>query len=102
MHLKLVRDTLVNPARRFAYDRFGPDVVEWQNCVTIYDYISVGFQHIVPYYIASGLFMFVLGMLGYARRGSYVSLKYFRNVVYMAHIQIIKVALSHNLFCLHS
>ena len=73
VHLKLVRDTLVHPTKRFAYDRLGPDVVKWQNCITLYDYVSVGFQQMFPYYVASGLLMFVLGMLGYARRGSYVS-----------------------------
>ena len=82
VHLKIARDTLLNPAKRFAYDRFGPDVVEWQHCTTVFDYVSTGLKHIFPYYVASGLFMFVLGMLGYARRGSYVSLKLFKSTVY--------------------
>ncbi|KAF3058443.1 hypothetical protein GL218_05704 [Daldinia childiae] len=50
MHLKTASDTLVDPARRFAYERFGPDIVAWKHCVTIRDYVIRGVQVLVPYY----------------------------------------------------
>ncbi len=73
IHLKQARDTLVNPAKRFAYDRFGPDVLEWQHCVTIRDYVLTGLQALAPYYAFSGLFMIVMAALGYLEYGRYVS-----------------------------
>ncbi|EGY13353.1 uncharacterized protein VDAG_00035 [Verticillium dahliae VdLs.17] len=35
IHLKLASDTLLNPAARFAYDRFGPEVTQWQRLTTL-------------------------------------------------------------------
>ena len=75
IHLKFARDTIISPSKRFAYDRFGPESTKWQHCSTIYDFVITGFQQIVTYYIASGLFMFVMGMLGYVRKGAYVCQK---------------------------
>ncbi|KAK0613430.1 hypothetical protein B0T14DRAFT_485139 [Immersiella caudata] len=39
VHLKTAADTLSDPAKRFAYERFGPDAVRWNHCVTIRDYL---------------------------------------------------------------
>ncbi|ESZ94449.1 hypothetical protein SBOR_5167 [Sclerotinia borealis F-4128] len=71
VHLKLAQDTLLNPAKRFAYERFGPDMVGWQHCSTIRDYLVHGLQTIGPYYGAAGVFMYVLGLLGYLDWGKY-------------------------------
>jgi len=71
VHLKLAQDTLLNPAKRFAYERFGPSVTEWQNCSSIRDYLIHGLQSIVPYYGAAVIFMYILGMLGYLEWGKY-------------------------------
>ena len=72
MHLRLAQDTLLHPVKRFAYDRFGPDIVEWQHCLTVRDYLLVGLQGIIPFYAGAGLVMIVLGMLGYLEWGRYV------------------------------
>lgn len=41
VHLKHSRDILLDPAKRFAYDRFGPDIIaQCRHCVTVSDYIS--------------------------------------------------------------
>jgi len=71
VHLKLAQDTLLNPAKRFAYERFGPSVTEWQHCSSIRDYLIHGLQSIVPYYGAAVIFMYILGMLGYLEWGKY-------------------------------
>jgi len=73
VHLKLARDTLLDPAIRFAYDRFGPDVTNWQHCVTIRDFLVQGVQATLPYYIGSGIVMVVFGWLGFLDWGRYVS-----------------------------
>ncbi|KAI0838612.1 hypothetical protein F5Y06DRAFT_39291 [Hypoxylon sp. FL0890] len=71
MHLKTASDTLVDPARRFAYERFGPDIVTWKHCVTVHDYVARGVQILIPYYGFAALFMYVLGLLGYLDWGRY-------------------------------
>ncbi|KAL7622972.1 hypothetical protein AAE478_006651 [Parahypoxylon ruwenzoriense] len=71
IHLKTASDTLTDPARRFAYERFGPDIVEWKHCVTIRDYVGRGAQVLVPYYGFAAVAMYVLGLLGYLEWGRY-------------------------------
>jgi hypothetical protein len=71
VHLKLAQDTLLNPAKRFAYERFGPDMVSWQRCSSIRDYLTNGLQSILPYYGAAAVFMSILGFLGYLEWGKY-------------------------------
>jgi hypothetical protein len=71
LHLKTASDTLLDPARRFAYDRFGPEVVEWQHCKTIRDYVGRGAQQLIPYYGVAAAFMYALGLLGYLDWGRF-------------------------------
>ncbi|KZF24311.1 hypothetical protein L228DRAFT_94160 [Xylona heveae TC161] len=71
VHLKQAQDTLLEPAKRFAYERFGPDILHWKHCSSRRDYILTGVQSIVPYYAAGGMFMIFLGMLGYFEWGRY-------------------------------
>lgn len=68
VHLKTASDTLLDPARRFAYERFGPDVVQWASqakCVTVRDFVSRGGRMLVPYYAAAAAVMYALGLFGY-------------------------------------
>ncbi|RYP20453.1 hypothetical protein DL767_009456 [Monosporascus sp. MG133] len=72
MHLKTAADVLTDPARRFAYERFGPDVVAWQRCATVHDYVVRGVQTaLAPHYLAAAAFMYALGLLGYLQFGRY-------------------------------
>jgi hypothetical protein len=71
VHLRLAQDTLLNPAKRFAYERFGPDITTWQHCSSIRDYILHGLQSLLPYYGVAAVFMYILGMLGYLEWGKY-------------------------------
>lgn len=68
VHLKTASDTLLDPARRFAYERFGPDVVSWASqgrCVTVRDFVARGAQLLVPYYGVAAAVMYALGLFGY-------------------------------------
>ncbi|EFQ28226.1 DnaJ domain-containing protein [Colletotrichum graminicola] len=72
MHLKTASETLSDPARRFAYERFGPEVGAWQNCKTVHDYVSRGiFQGTIPYYGLAAAATYGLGLLGYLDWGRY-------------------------------
>ncbi|WPH04821.1 Hypothetical protein R9X50_00771800 [Acrodontium crateriforme] len=71
VHLKLARDTLADPARRFAYDRFGPEALQWRMTKTIREFVMRGAQHTAMYYFASGTVLLFLGMLGYLEQGRY-------------------------------
>ena len=72
LHLKLAQDTLLKPAQRYAYDRFGPEVVAWEHCASIRDYLSAGLMSYAPAYIGSGIFMVILGVTGYFQWGRFV------------------------------
>ncbi|KAK1754531.1 chaperone protein DnaJ [Echria macrotheca] len=70
-HLQTAADTLIDPARRFAYERFGPDVVRWTHCTTLRDYMVRGAQVLVPYYAVAAGAMYGLGLLGYLDWGRF-------------------------------
>ncbi|PQE25673.1 hypothetical protein CJF30_00000374 [Rutstroemia sp. NJR-2017a BBW] len=71
VHLKLAQDTLLNPAKRFAYERFGPEIIGWQHCSTIRDYLVHGLQSVLPYYGMAAIAMYFLGLLGYLEWGKF-------------------------------
>ncbi|KAF7325665.1 J domain-containing protein [Mycena kentingensis (nom. inval.)] len=52
-HFILVRDAfeaVKNPTVRFAYDRFGPDVLGWKHCSTVGEYLRQGLMQSVGYH----------------------------------------------------
>ncbi|KAI8152706.1 Chaperone protein DnaJ [Colletotrichum sp. SAR 10_65] len=72
MHLKTASETLSDPNRRFAYERFGPVVGNWQNCKTVYDFVSTGvFSGTIPHYGIAAAATYGLGLLGYLDWGRY-------------------------------
>ncbi|KND89670.1 Chaperone protein DnaJ [Tolypocladium ophioglossoides CBS 100239] len=72
IHLKLASDTLLDAARRFAYERFGPDVVAWQKCVTVKDFVSRGvLSGILPHYGVAAATIYILGLFGYMEFGKF-------------------------------
>jgi hypothetical protein len=72
IHLKNARDTLVDDTKRFAYERFGPDILEWKKCITKLDFVKHGLQQLIPYYIVALGGLVVAGFLGYAEHMKYV------------------------------
>ena len=72
IHLKTASDTLQDAAKRFAYERFGPDVVNWQRCTTIKDYVMRGIvSGIIPQYVVTAATVGVLSFFGYLDVGKY-------------------------------
>ncbi|KAI0389594.1 membrane associated DnaJ chaperone-like protein [Xylariaceae sp. FL0594] len=72
IHLKTASDVLTDAAQRFAYERFGPDVQGWRNCVTLRDYVWRGLQtQVLPHYALAAAGLYGLGLLGYLEFGRY-------------------------------
>jgi DnaJ domain len=73
VHLKLAHDTLLEPAKRFAYDRFGPAVVQVQQpgLKTISDYVYAGLRSLVPEYVKGALILVVLNYFWLPRSGQF-------------------------------
>lgn len=71
--LKSAQDTLTDSTKRFAYERFGPDVLKWQHVSSMRDYILVGLQSTGPLYGGSIVVMVFLSLVGYLQWGRYVS-----------------------------
>lgn len=66
IHLKAASDTLHDAAKRFAYERFGPDMLSWDKCVTVKDFVSRGvLYNILPYYAVAAVSIYCFGLLGY-------------------------------------
>ncbi|KAL8828306.1 MAG: hypothetical protein Q9191_002663 [Dirinaria sp. TL-2023a] len=49
VRLKNAQDILTTPAKRFAYERFGPDVMHWQHVTTIKEYLWTGLAGITTH-----------------------------------------------------
>ncbi len=78
--LKSAQDTLSDPIKRFAYTRFGPEILTWQHCSTYRDYLVRGLQvSSGPLYAGSLIFMVLLGFTGYMQQG-----RYWRYVIFAA------------------
>ncbi|MCJ1476461.1 hypothetical protein MMC13_005127 [Lambiella insularis] len=71
VHLKLAQDTLLNPTKRFAYDRFGADVLNWQHCSSIRDYLLFAVRVYSPVYLGGAIMMVILGVTGYLQWGRF-------------------------------
>lgn len=73
VRLKNAQDTLTHPARKYAYDRFGPEILGWQNCSSVRDYLLFGLQTCLPVYLGGAMVMVLLAFTGYLQWGRYVS-----------------------------
>lgn len=69
--LRLAYDTLADPVTRFAYDRFGKQVVTWDTARTYFDYMTHGFRVSLPFYVGSAIFILGLSWLHKATFGAY-------------------------------
>ncbi|CAI2171927.1 16503_t:CDS:2 [Funneliformis geosporum] len=69
--LRVAYNTLSDPTKRFAYDRFGPDINTWNNCRTIRDYLSIGRNYFTGFYLGTGLILFIINILGKGQFGRF-------------------------------
>jgi len=71
VHLKTARDTLLSPNKRFAYDRFGPGILEWKSAKTKLEYLHHGLLGMIPDYTVSLASLVFLTYFKYAPYGRY-------------------------------
>lgn len=72
--LKMAQDTLLDPAKRFAYDRFGPDIVNWGAEKTREDFLYAAVQRsMIPQYAGGLITILFLNFTWWSDWGRYVS-----------------------------
>ncbi|EGO00774.1 hypothetical protein SERLA73DRAFT_105158 [Serpula lacrymans var. lacrymans S7.3] len=57
-------EALKDPVIRFAYDKFGPEVLKWKDCTTMREYLRRGLLSSSPYHIMTGMGLFVFSAIG--------------------------------------
>lgn len=71
IRIQTAHETLTDDARRFAYDRFGPDILRWKECTVVRDYVMKGAFDLVGYYAVGAAALYVFPKLGYFSQGVY-------------------------------
>lgn len=71
VHLKNAKDVLIDPVKRFAYDRFGNDVFECQSCITILDYERYALGGRLLQGVSIAVALMAANTLGYFKDGAY-------------------------------
>lgn len=71
IRIQTAHETLSDDVKRFAYDRFGPDMQHWKECAVVRDYVMRGARNLVGYYGAGAVALYVFPKLGYFREGIY-------------------------------
>ena len=61
VHLKLCRDILVDPTKRFA----------WQKSTTIPDYMTAGIRNLFYYYTGTAGVLTIIGFMGYIKQAAF-------------------------------
>lgn len=67
--LKHAYDVLSDPTRRFAYDHFGPAMLQCTHCSAAYDYVLHGVHGLGGYYGVTAIVLIALSALGKFKQG---------------------------------
>ena len=73
VHLKLAQDTILDPAKRFAYDRFGPSIatVQLPGLKSVRDYVYAGLRSLLPEYAKGALTLVILNYFWLPKWGQF-------------------------------
>ncbi|PGH06260.1 hypothetical protein GX51_02457 [Blastomyces parvus] len=71
LRLRLAQDTLLDPVRRFAYDRFGQEVVEGSKAKTMGEFLFVGLRALLPQYLGGFIMMVLMNLFWFSGWGRY-------------------------------
>lgn len=69
--VQTAHETLTDDVKRFAYDRFGPEIVWWKECTVIRDFVTKGAMAVAMYYAVGAAALYVFPRLGYFNQGIY-------------------------------
>lgn len=64
-------EILSDSTKQWAYDRFGPTVVQWKNCVTMREYLVEGLKQSAPFYVVTLASLSVVASIRKTDAGSY-------------------------------
>lgn len=65
--IQTAHETLTDEAKRFAYDRFGPEILGWKECLVVRDYVMKGTKDLIMYYGVGMVALYIFPKLGYFR-----------------------------------
>lgn len=71
IRVQTAHETLSDEVRRFAYDRFGPEMLRWRECTVARDFVMRGARDVAGYYGVGALAIYALPKLGYFQQGMY-------------------------------
>ncbi|KKY34324.1 putative chaperone protein [Diaporthe ampelina] len=71
IRVQTAHETLSDDVRRFAYDRFGPEMLRWRECTVVRDFVMRGAKDVLGYYGIGALAIYALPKLGYFQQGMY-------------------------------
>ncbi|QSS61970.1 membrane associated DnaJ chaperone [Histoplasma capsulatum] len=71
VQLRLAQDTLLDPVKRFAYDRFGQAVVEGSKAKTMGEFLFAGLRVLLPQYIGGFIVMVLMNLFWLSAWGRY-------------------------------
>ena len=97
-----VRDAyemLKNPVKRFAYERFGPEIISWKGCTTPKEYIIQGISASSGFPIGTAAILFLMSILGQSSSSSFVSAVYLRFHEVVEPNRVVPVAVHHPCDC---
>jgi preprotein translocase subunit Sec63 len=84
VYLKRAQDTLLDPARRYAYDRFGPDVAERREGQTMQDFIFTAMYKLAPEYLGGLALIILLNFTWWSQWGRFVGNRFFSLSLFFA------------------
>ncbi|KKZ67730.1 hypothetical protein EMCG_06597 [[Emmonsia] crescens] len=71
VQLRLAQDTLLDPVKRFAYDRFGQEVVEGSKAKTMSEFLFTGLRALLPQYLGGFVMMMLMNLFWFSAWGRY-------------------------------
>ncbi|EEH36454.2 hypothetical protein PAAG_06872 [Paracoccidioides lutzii Pb01] len=71
VQLRLAQETLLDPVRRFAYDRFGRGVVEGSKAKTMGQFLYAGLLALLPQYVGGLVVMVLMNLFWFSAWGRY-------------------------------
>ncbi|PLB37701.1 J domain-containing protein [Aspergillus candidus] len=71
VYLKLAQETLLDPAKRYGYDRFGPDILQWRDPKNMQGYLFAGLRQSVPQYVGGLVTLIALNFIWWSGWGRY-------------------------------
>ncbi|PWN48743.1 DnaJ-domain-containing protein [Violaceomyces palustris] len=67
--LRKAHDVLQDPVKRFAYDRFGPEVLDWRDAISLREHMIKGLKSSIGFYIVNPIVYAIINYFGGGNKG---------------------------------